>query len=807
MQYAAPSTAPFIPSQFPGFYKDDGKLFIEFTKAYYEWLDTKTHRNFSEICDIDTTFSEFLIFYKRKFLKDLPFVNESFDDLRFIIKHISDLYTRKGTPEALELLFKMFFKQEVEVFYPSTALLKVSDSKFVSTKFIEFKSVVTVDSFPLSKGDVIRGDTSKASAFIDDIVFYNIKGAIVPVGYVSNVYGSFVSDDGIIAERDGVTFYPGPLIYGSIIGTTILRQGSKPDNQIGDRLRLESSAFGVDATAVVEEVSLKPSGIIEWEIVNQGFGYSLDKTQNEIIVSKQVLILTGNTAFNIAPFDTISAVSSPVFTRDEENPLSDAESNRVLTGFGTVVAYEHPIVYLDTQPPNNISPANGAFVAIANNAFVPFPTAGAVNVTVNKFESPQSFEVQADGQAEFNDTAVFDIGVFSNQEQISVITDIIGDYANVRLDSQNYGMSGPGIENINTQLKDAFTPEVYDIGSIRRLRTLDTGTDYVNNIRVIARFQPLLEYDYRDLIIVFDDPAFIINEGDILEQTIQVEDLTYNTDAYPSGFKPYTARAEFLRREQDLFFFRPLTFFQPKTGDVNFRGRPLVIENIFEDLNSEPMGGNALIRGNSELLIGQIRRINILQSGFKYRDNEKVALVNQESGETVAFATLDVGGMGETDGQWFTKSSHLNEPNKYIQDNNYYQEYSYDISSLLDPNKYESIVKDTVHVAGTKMFSSPLINTINDTQPTADVAIESYIFSELPIRVEQASANGVNILTEQGEILNAVIVNFDTATGYILPFFDNSIPLVVGQDYSLDTFDEDLLTFDNSNITFDREPQ
>ena len=105
------------------------------------------------------------------------------------------------------------------------------------------------------------------------------------------------------------------------------------------------------------------------------------------------------------------------------------------------------------------------------------------------------------------------------------------------------------------------------------------------------------------------------------------------------------------------------------------------------------------------------------------------------------------------------------------------------------------------------MFSSPLINTINDTQPTADVAIESYIFSELPMRVEQASANGVNILTEQGEILNAVIVNFDTATGNILPFFDNSIPLVVGQDYSLDTFDEDLLTFDNSNITFDREPQ
>jgi len=800
MRYAAPSIAPFIPDQFPEFYREDGKLFVEFTKAYYEFLDNQTHRNFSELCDIDTTFNQFLIYYKRKFLKDLPFVNTSFDDLRFIVKHIADLYTRKGTPESVELLFNMFFKEEVELFYPSNAILKISDSKFVSTKFIEFKSVSTVDEFPLSKGDVIRGDLSKAYAYIDDIVFYNINGAIVPVGYVSNVFGSFLADDGIIRERDGVVSYPGPLIYGSIQGTTILREGSRPNNKVGDRLNLISDAFGVDATAVVEDVSLKPSGIIEWEIADGGFGFSVDKTQNELIISTQVLILSGNTAYNIEPFDVLTAESEEIFTRDPENPLSDADSNNVFSGRGTVVAYEHPIVYLDVEPPNNVSPANGAFVAIGNTAFVPYPTQGSTTVTLN-----DGLRIQVDGHAEYNDTALFDIGVFSNQEEISVITDKIEDFLSVRLDSQNYGMSGPGLENINTQIKDAFTPTTYEIGSVRRLRVLDTGTDYVNNVRTILRFPDLIEYDYRDLAIRFDRSDFIIQAGDVLTQRIEIEDLTYNTDAFPTGFRPYDAKATFLRREGSIFYFRPITFFQPKRGEVEFRGRELVIEDVGEDLNSRPMGYNADIRGNSELLIGQIRRINVLQSGFKYRDKEKVALVNQESGETVAFAELSVGGMGETNGQWFTTTSHLNDPGKYIQDNNYYQEYSYDISSLLDPSKYENIVKDTVHVAGTKMFSSPLINTINNTRPNADVAIESYTFAELPLRVEQEDENGVTITTEQGEILNAVIVNFDATTGIELPFFDNSVPLAIGQDYNLDTFDEELLTFDNDSITFDRE--
>lgn len=931
MRYIAQKTSSIIPEQFPQFYKEDGALFVEFTKAYYEFLDNQNTRNFTEIVDVDSTFTNFLLYFKRKYLKDLPFVNYSTDDLRFIIKHIADLYTRKGTEEALQLLFKMFFKEEVEVFYPSTSVLKISDSLYASTKFIEFKSVNKVQNFPLKKGDVIRGDISGAYAFLDDIVFYNINGSITPIGYISNTYGKFTSDDGLQVERDGTSFYAGPLIYGSINATEVLRENSRPDNKVGDRLDLISSGFGVSATAIVEEVSEKPSGIIEWEVTEPGFGLSTTKEENEIYVSTQALVLAGEEGdYNIEPFDTIQADNTLIFSENDENPLADAESNRLFAGFGTVIAYEHPILYIQTTPEDVIIPREGAFVTIGFDqigigSFVPFPDAGAATASVTKANG-FTFNVQVNSLAEYNASAQFELATYDNQESLKVITDIIGDHAGIRLDASDYGMSGPGQENLNTTLRDAFTPEEYEIGSIRRIRILDTGVDYKNDVRTILRFPPIQAFDFRDIGLIFNRSDFIITEGDILEQEILIEDLDYDeyyfsdewtvTLGNPAGFKPYTARARYLRRKGNVYYFRPLTFWQPRKGPLTVRGRQLEIDFVVEDLSSDPAGANSIINGFSELLTGQIRRIRVLQSGFKYRNNEKVELRNQQTGNQVAYAQLTVGGQGETDGQWVTTTSHLNNPNKFIHDNNYYQEYSYDISSILNPDVYEKAVKDITHVAGTKMFSSPLINTNNAVNPKVDVGIEAYSFVQIPLRTEsdpvdflttehgviytsvtqallmesagnQASpelhaifmtdiGDGTTLanfdnsslpfpdesntigdvslfvdyvtqgtsgneaadakialllqtLNEQqtvlgsdysftdgpdtfnlygtavsGEVLDAVIVNFEDTTGLTVPYADLSIP-IYGPDRSLDTTDEIYLTMDNEALTFDRE--
>ena len=79
--------------------------------------------------------------------------------------------------------------------------------------------------------------------------------------------------------------------------------------------------------------------------------------------------------------------------------------------------------------------------------------------------------------------------------------------------------------------------------------------------------------------------------------------------------------------------------------------------------------------------------------------------------------------MGQTEGNWITTTSHLSDNNRFIHDNYYYQQYSYDVSTILDPPVYEKTLKDITHVAGTKLFGTPLIATIDDIRPEIDASV------------------------------------------------------------------------------------
>jgi hypothetical protein len=70
---------------------------------------------------------------------------------------------------------------------------------------------------------------------------------------------------------------------------------------------------------------------------------------------------------------------------------------------------------------------------------------------------------------------------------------------------------------------------------------------------------------------------------------------------------------------------------------------------------------------------------------------------------------------------------------KVLHDNYYYQEYSYDIASIIPSDKYTTLVDDIVGVAGTKMFSSPLINTSNDILSLAmDAELKVWNINSVP---------------------------------------------------------------------------
>ena len=168
------------------------------------------------------------------------------------------------------------------------------------------------------------------------------------------------------------------------------------------------------------------------------------------------------------------------------------------------------------------------------------------------------------------------------------------------------------------------------------------------------------------------------------------------------------------------------------------------------------MGKNAVISGDASYEQGQIDSINVTNTGYRYGDQEVVNVQNS-AGQTVATATLRTLGPGTTEGKWSSSTSFLSDSTKALHDNDYYQEYSYDISTIIDPTKYDTLIKDTVGVAGTKVFGSPLINT------------NSNLDSKLDVEFQVWNLSNENYVTENG---NEAIMNL---TGNGSDFFSREV--------------------------------
>lgn len=286
-----------IPEQFPDIYRLDSPVFVDFVKAYYEAVEEFDNFSFREakvIRDIDSTFERFLSHYRDKYLRDFPTVDP--DDTRFIIKHIQDLYRRKGTEESIRLIFRLFFQEEIEVYYPGKNIFKSSDSVYRSSLYLEMNPVSSPDNYPISAGQYIVGDTSKARAYVDEVTFRQFQGVIVPIINISNMIGgSFVKDDDISIESfDGTRTTVGRIMSGSISDITIKPGNKSDDNKEGDEYEIISEFGGVVGKAVATAIEEQSTGSIDFTVSDGGYGYSFIDNRSKADLFQGTATLAAN---------------------------------------------------------------------------------------------------------------------------------------------------------------------------------------------------------------------------------------------------------------------------------------------------------------------------------------------------------------------------------------------------------------------------------------------------------------------------------------------------------------------------------
>jgi len=421
----------FIETQFPAIYREEGPVFVEFVKKYYEWLESSNNavyhsRRMLEYKDIDQTVDEFVVKFKQKYLSDIQL--DTVSQTRNLIKNSLDLYRSKGTERSVDLFFRAVFGKPAEVYYPGEDIFRLSDGKWVKPKYLE----VTPSEFNYEfVGKQVEGVNTGATAFVERFIRRKVKNKYINVLYISAINGEF--ETGELLTLFGQKLKGIPTIIGSL--TTLQIVTGSSGFKVGDIVTLESNS-GLQGKARVSSIS-DIVGIVDFDLQDSGWGYS---TNSQVLISEKVLSLNNvttlstktNTQFNI--FETIKQPLANVvyqnanatFTPNTGDLLFTYYSNNTVAGKGIVLSAA------------TTGSTNGTVYVVEQEGNLGFAQEPNANLSGSVFITPQVGVVDGYSNVESGCNVVlgtgttfttFDVGVIIEFFKYDANNDLIGSEA------------------------------------------------------------------------------------------------------------------------------------------------------------------------------------------------------------------------------------------------------------------------------------------------------------------------------------------------------------------------------------------
>lgn len=347
-------------------------------------------RSLLDYKDIDNTINSFVSNFKDEFLIGFPSLTSS-DKLK-LVKHIQDLYRSKGSIQSIELLFKLLFNENANIYNPSDDILRASDGEWTVPTYLE------VDNFERASGFIgkeIVGSSSGAVAFVESVIQKRVAGKFITVIYLSNIKGDFTNGEKV--SNDGL-FANAPTIIGSLTQINITEGGA--NNSVGDLFNIYSSDVtsntGLAGQAKVIAVT-DGTGRVSFKLVDGGTGYT---TSANVYVSNTVFGYTNQTTTN--GFSLLETIKQPLASYQyvsgsglTSNAYSTGDlvtghySNNTISGNGYVVASAKAS---NTNGTIVISVTNGSF----NNTSTSWVSL-STNTSANSQTSGNTLDVSATG--------------------------------------------------------------------------------------------------------------------------------------------------------------------------------------------------------------------------------------------------------------------------------------------------------------------------------------------------------------------------------------------------------------------------
>jgi hypothetical protein len=422
--------SPFIPQQFPAFYKEEGPNFIAFLKAYYEWMEStgqaiERARLLFELADIDSTEAAFVKYFKNTYIHSLP--ESIISDKRLLVKHILDLYRAKGTPRAYELLFRILFNEDIEIYIPGDFILKPSDAEWFVPRYIEVSDNPFLERLV---GKQIFNSSRNATAVVESVNQKIVGNKFIHVLYLTSINGRLRYNEKVLCSAvPEITLDNAPIILGSLTAVAIENGGS--GFSAGDILDISGSGSGGKArvAAVRDE-----NGKVSFNLINGGSGYSV----NAVVTVATALYLTINNAIGV---------------------IEDGES----------------VVSSNTSANGTVTFSNTSLIQLINfSTTLSFNTGDTVTST-NGATATVTGVVGGGGAG-----ATFSVGGLVNKEILVVNTDKISDYLSSNL-SLTWEFDKNPVANLNSVIEDTLTFKTMEVGTISFLTNINPGTGYSAN--------------------------------------------------------------------------------------------------------------------------------------------------------------------------------------------------------------------------------------------------------------------------------------------------------------------------------------
>lgn len=150
---------PFVSDHLPEFISESDDKFKLFIEAYYEFLEKRNDSestnvkdlfkqlhnpggiigNAAQYKDIDNTLDKYFKYFKNEVLPIAVDTAKVKD--RFLVKKIRDVYLAKGSPKSFELLFRMIYDEDIDLYETRDNIIEASEGKFLSFPLVTFRVV------------------------------------------------------------------------------------------------------------------------------------------------------------------------------------------------------------------------------------------------------------------------------------------------------------------------------------------------------------------------------------------------------------------------------------------------------------------------------------------------------------------------------------------------------------------------------------------------------------------------------------------------------------------------------------------